>query len=172
MEPTTTSLTMFQSIKLCFHQAYSSKTILALFTLGMVQLYGIDGVFYYAPTIFNQAGLPSQSASFLASGLGRTIGWTLPEVPKSNYINLEETKLPTSCLPSSLRNLDERNLKCSEIIGLPGSPSSIIHLEYTLPRKTSPQPYFPYIRFSPFKKALELVFKKTTIKENSDPIHK
>jgi len=37
--------------------------------LGMVQLSGIDGVLYYAPTLFAQAGLPGQTASFLASGL-------------------------------------------------------------------------------------------------------
>ncbi|KAK5018507.1 hypothetical protein LTR39_000940 [Cryomyces antarcticus] len=35
----------------------------------MAQLCGIDGVLYYAPTLFAQAGLPSQTASFLASGV-------------------------------------------------------------------------------------------------------
>ncbi|KAI4604897.1 hypothetical protein J4E83_010945 [Alternaria metachromatica] len=45
------------------------QTWLAVFILSFVQLSGIDGVLYYAPTIFAQAGIPSQTASFLASGV-------------------------------------------------------------------------------------------------------
>ncbi|KAF2816110.1 general substrate transporter [Mytilinidion resinicola] len=52
-----------------FRRQYRARTMLALFILGMVQLSGIDGVLFYAPTLFAQAGLPSQSASFLASGV-------------------------------------------------------------------------------------------------------
>jgi len=58
-----------QALLLPFRRQYRARTILALFVLGMVQLSGIDGVLYYAPTLFEQAGLPEQSAGFLASGL-------------------------------------------------------------------------------------------------------
>lgn len=45
------------------------KTILAIFLMGMQQLSGIDAVLYFAPLIFQQAGLDSRNASFLASGI-------------------------------------------------------------------------------------------------------
>jgi len=63
------SLSAWQGFTLLFKKGYRARTILALFVLGMVQLSGIDGVLYYAPTLFAQAGLPAQTASFLASGL-------------------------------------------------------------------------------------------------------
>jgi len=59
----------FHSLKIIWARQYRSRTILALFILGMVQLSGIDGILYYAPTLFAQAGLPENSAGFLASGL-------------------------------------------------------------------------------------------------------
>ncbi|KAK5009471.1 hypothetical protein LTR28_000912 [Elasticomyces elasticus] len=62
-------LSTMEGFLIMFRRQYRSRTILALFVLGMVQLCGIDGVLYYAPTLFAQAGLPPQSASFLASGL-------------------------------------------------------------------------------------------------------
>ena len=40
-----------------------------MFILSFIQLSGIDGVLYYAPTIFAEAGIPSQTSSFLASGV-------------------------------------------------------------------------------------------------------
>ncbi|KAJ5263146.1 hypothetical protein N7478_010751 [Penicillium angulare] len=45
------------------------QTFLAVFLLGFLQLCGIDAVLYYAPLLFQQAGLESQEASFLASGV-------------------------------------------------------------------------------------------------------
>ncbi|KAJ5761141.1 hypothetical protein N7520_008297 [Penicillium odoratum] len=45
------------------------QTFLAVFLLGFLQLCGIDAFLYYAPLIFQQAGLESQEASFLASGV-------------------------------------------------------------------------------------------------------
>ncbi|KAJ7682083.1 general substrate transporter [Mycena polygramma] len=45
------------------------RTSFALFLMGMQQACGIDAVLYYAPTLFQQAGLSSASASFLASGV-------------------------------------------------------------------------------------------------------
>jgi len=45
------------------------KTIFGVFLYGMQQLSGIDGVLYYAPLLFAQAGFASHQASFLASGV-------------------------------------------------------------------------------------------------------
>lgn len=59
----------FHSLQAIFAKPNRSRTILALFILGMVQLCGIDGVLYYSPQLFAQAGLPEQTAAFLASGL-------------------------------------------------------------------------------------------------------
>jgi MFS family permease len=64
-----TSLSALQSLRLIFRKGYRARTMLALFILSAVQLSGIDGVMYYAPTLFAQAGLSGQQASFLASGL-------------------------------------------------------------------------------------------------------
>jgi len=58
-----------QGLLMLFRRQYRVRTLLALFILGMVQLSGIDGVLYYAPILFEQAGLPGQTASFLASGV-------------------------------------------------------------------------------------------------------
>ncbi|GAA83219.1 MFS sugar transporter [Aspergillus luchuensis IFO 4308] len=46
-----------------------SRTLLGLFLMGMQQMAGIDGVLYYAPMLFEQAGMTSSQASFLASGV-------------------------------------------------------------------------------------------------------
>lgn len=45
------------------------RTFLAAFMMGMQQLAGIDGVLFYAPLLFEAAGLTSSQASFLASGV-------------------------------------------------------------------------------------------------------
>ncbi|EJD02449.1 general substrate transporter [Fomitiporia mediterranea MF3/22] len=45
------------------------RTFLGCFLMGMQQLSGIDGVLYYAPVLFTQAGLSSTKAAFLASGV-------------------------------------------------------------------------------------------------------
>ena len=79
-----------------------SRTLMAIFLLGMQQLSGIDGVLYvshrsisekhslptqnltnsakYAPLLFAQAGLASSEASFLASGVSAIVifGVTIP----------------------------------------------------------------------------------------------
>lgn len=87
------SLSPWQSFLLLFKRGYRGRTVLALFVLGMVQLSGIDAVIYvstevhvscpgqhvdaaclqYAPVLFAQAGLPSDTASFLASGLSAVL---------------------------------------------------------------------------------------------------
>ncbi|KAJ6473383.1 general substrate transporter [Mycena vitilis] len=45
------------------------RTLFGLFLMGMQQASGIDAVLYYAPVLFQQAGLSTISASFLASGV-------------------------------------------------------------------------------------------------------
>jgi len=45
------------------------RATLAIFMMICQQTTGIDGVLYYAPVLFSQAGLSSQSATFLASGV-------------------------------------------------------------------------------------------------------
>ncbi|KAJ7359236.1 general substrate transporter [Mycena albidolilacea] len=45
------------------------RTFFGLFLMGMQQACGIDAVLYYAPVLFQQAGLSTTSASFLASGV-------------------------------------------------------------------------------------------------------
>ncbi|PSN64961.1 general substrate transporter [Corynespora cassiicola Philippines] len=60
---------VLEGLHLIFTRQYRLQTCLAVFILSFVQLSGIDGVLYYAPTIFAQAGIPSQTASFLASGV-------------------------------------------------------------------------------------------------------
>ncbi|KAL1304710.1 hypothetical protein AAFC00_003658 [Neodothiora populina] len=52
-----------------FHSSVRRRTLLAAFMMGMQQLSGIDGVLYYAPLLFQQAGLSSSTSSFLASGI-------------------------------------------------------------------------------------------------------
>ncbi|MCJ1418776.1 hypothetical protein MMC32_005127 [Xylographa parallela] len=69
---------------LVFNKQYRMRTSLGIFILGMIQLCGIDGVLYYAPTLFTQAGLPSGTASFLASGLSAILMLAI-SIPASLY---------------------------------------------------------------------------------------
>ncbi|KAF2133665.1 general substrate transporter [Dothidotthia symphoricarpi CBS 119687] len=50
-----------------------ARTMLGIFVLGMQQMSGIDGILYYAPLLFQRAGLSSSSASFLASGVSAIV---------------------------------------------------------------------------------------------------
>ncbi|KAI0395801.1 general substrate transporter [Xylariaceae sp. FL0594] len=63
------SIPIWRGVFELFSKKYRYRTTLGLFILGMVQLCGIDGILYYAPTLFAQAGLPADTASFVASGL-------------------------------------------------------------------------------------------------------
>ncbi|KAF2161903.1 hypothetical protein M409DRAFT_37484 [Zasmidium cellare ATCC 36951] len=49
------------------------RTFLAVFMMGFLQLCGIDAVLYYAPLLFQQAGLQTQQAAFLASGVSAIV---------------------------------------------------------------------------------------------------
>ncbi|RYP74927.1 hypothetical protein DL771_002711 [Monosporascus sp. 5C6A] len=53
-----------------------SRTFLAVFLLGFLQLCGIDAVLFYAPMLFQAAGLQSQQASFLTSGVSAILIFT------------------------------------------------------------------------------------------------
>lgn len=60
-----------------FREAFSApvraRTAFGCFIMGMQQFSGIDGVLYYAPILFAQAGLGSAQASFLASGVSALV---------------------------------------------------------------------------------------------------
>ncbi|KAF2705733.1 general substrate transporter [Pleomassaria siparia CBS 279.74] len=49
------------------------RLLFAVFLMGMQQLSGIDGVLYYAPILFQQAGLASNESRFLASGVSALV---------------------------------------------------------------------------------------------------
>lgn len=56
-----------------FDKEVRFRTFLAAFMMGMQQLVGIDGVLFYAPLLFEAAGLTSSQASFLASGVSALV---------------------------------------------------------------------------------------------------
>ncbi|WYZ41956.1 hypothetical protein EsH8_V_000851 [Colletotrichum jinshuiense] len=56
-----------------FSSPYRSRTLFGCFLMGMQQWSGIDGVLYYAPIMFTQAGLDGEKATFLASGVSALV---------------------------------------------------------------------------------------------------
>ncbi|KAI9044082.1 putative MFS sugar transporter [Aspergillus affinis] len=68
-EPKKTAPGTVEKLLDVFSKDVRGRTALAVFLMGMQQLAGIDGVLYYAPQLFQQAGLASSEASFLASGV-------------------------------------------------------------------------------------------------------
>ncbi|KIK60407.1 hypothetical protein GYMLUDRAFT_606813 [Collybiopsis luxurians FD-317 M1] len=56
-----------------FKKDARKRTLLACFLMGMQQLSGIDGLLYYAPVLFAQAGLSGSTSKFLASGVSGLI---------------------------------------------------------------------------------------------------
>ncbi|CAD6580470.1 MAG: hypothetical protein ASARMPRED_000230 [Alectoria sarmentosa] len=74
------NLSFFDSVKEMLHgfkDAFAApvrgRTIFGCFILAMQQLSGIDGLLYYAPIIFRQAGIRSTQASFFASGISALV---------------------------------------------------------------------------------------------------
>ncbi|KZV66124.1 general substrate transporter [Peniophora sp. CONT] len=57
------------TFSMLFSKEIRKRTALGVFLMAMQQACGIDGVLYYAPVLFKQAGLSSTTASFLASGV-------------------------------------------------------------------------------------------------------
>ena len=74
------NLSFFDSVKETLHEfkeAFAApvrgRTIFGCSILGMQLFSGIDGVLYYAPIMFRQAGLDSTQASFFASGVSALV---------------------------------------------------------------------------------------------------
>ena len=67
-----------------FAPAARKQTALACFIMAMQQFSGIDGVLYYAPLLFQQAGLATEEASFLASGVSALVMLAVT-IPASIY---------------------------------------------------------------------------------------
>ncbi|KAK6085738.1 MFS sugar transporter (H(+)-myo-inositol Co-transporter) [Seiridium cupressi] len=62
-EPQTTILEAFSSPR------SRRQLLFAVFLMGMQMMSGVDGVLFYAPLLFQQAGLSTDQSSFLASGV-------------------------------------------------------------------------------------------------------
>ncbi|KAJ5526305.1 general substrate transporter [Penicillium frequentans] len=75
IDPDTEKETVGMTSKLLevFCKEVRGRTALGVFLMGMQQLSGIDGVLYYAPELFQKAGLASSEASFLASGISAIV---------------------------------------------------------------------------------------------------
>ncbi|KAJ7068220.1 general substrate transporter [Mycena amicta] len=63
------NLSIWQQVKELWAKDVRFRTFFALFLMSMQQACGIDAVLYYAPVLFQQAGLSNTEASFLASGV-------------------------------------------------------------------------------------------------------
>ncbi|CAG7854469.1 SubName: Full=Related to sugar transporter {ECO:0000313/EMBL:CCA69766.1} [Serendipita indica DSM 11827] len=63
-----------------FGKGRKERTLFGMLLMGLQQLSGIDGVLFYAPILFAQAGLGSRKASFLASGISGIVNFvaTIP----------------------------------------------------------------------------------------------
>lgn len=64
---------MFTEFGEAFSKPFRARTALGCFILGMEPFSGIDGVLYYAPLLLQQAGLSSEQATFLASGVSAIV---------------------------------------------------------------------------------------------------
>ncbi|KFA56533.1 hypothetical protein S40293_01115 [Stachybotrys chartarum IBT 40293] len=67
------NLSRYQSFLMLFRRGYRLRTFLSLFFLSMVQLSGIDAITYYAPRLFDQAGITSTDSSLVASGVSSIV---------------------------------------------------------------------------------------------------
>ncbi|KAH9937434.1 general substrate transporter [Fomitopsis serialis] len=66
-------LSWWQEAQQLWKRGVKARTALGVFLMGMQQASGIDGVLYYAPVLFAQAGLSASAASFAASGVSGLI---------------------------------------------------------------------------------------------------
>ncbi|KAK4184966.1 general substrate transporter [Podospora australis] len=64
---------MFKEFGEAFEKPFRSRTLFGCFIMGFQQFSGIDGVLYYAPILFRQAGLQGDQATFLASGMSALV---------------------------------------------------------------------------------------------------
>ena len=93
---------MSHSIVRAFKKDVRSQTILAVYYLGMQQLCGIDSILYYAPIIFQQAGITSQKSSFIASGVTAIVivAVTIPATLKADSWSRRMQTILGGCLMS------------------------------------------------------------------------
>jgi len=63
----------FKDFGAAFSAPFRARTVFGCVIMAMQQFSGIDGVLYYAPILFRQAGLSSDQASFLASGVSALV---------------------------------------------------------------------------------------------------
>ncbi|KAF4816062.1 putative metabolite transport protein YwtG [Colletotrichum siamense] len=63
----------FAGFREAFSAPYRGRTLFGLFLMGFQQWSGIDGILYYAPIMFTQAGLDGEKATFLASGVSALV---------------------------------------------------------------------------------------------------
>ncbi|KAL8387691.1 hypothetical protein RB595_009737 [Gaeumannomyces hyphopodioides] len=64
---------MLSGFGYAFSRPFRARTAFGCFIMAFQQFSGIDGVLYYAPTLFRLAGLTSEQASFLASGVSALV---------------------------------------------------------------------------------------------------
>ena len=91
-----------RSIIRVFRKDVRSRTALAVYYLGMQQLCGIDSILYYAPIVFQQAGITSQKSSFLASGVTAIVivVVTIPATVKADSWSRRMQTMVGGCLIS------------------------------------------------------------------------
>lgn len=63
----------FREFGEAFSAPFRGRTALGCFIMAFQQFCGIDGVLYYAPILFRQAGLSGDKANFLASGVSSLV---------------------------------------------------------------------------------------------------
>lgn len=76
--------TTFRDYAKVFQSESRSRAALACFFMAFQQFSGIDGLLFYAPLLFQQAGLASEQASFLASGVS-ALAMLAVTIPASIY---------------------------------------------------------------------------------------
>lgn len=64
---------MFRDFSDAFSAPFRSRTAFGCFMMAFQQFSGIDGILYYAPILFRQAGLTGDKANFLASGVSSLV---------------------------------------------------------------------------------------------------
>lgn len=64
---------LFAEFGEAFSAPYRARTALGCFVMAFQQFCGIDGVLYYAPILFAQAGMSGNKANFLASGVSSLV---------------------------------------------------------------------------------------------------
>jgi sugar porter (SP) family MFS transporter len=74
----------FRDYARVFQSGSRSRAALACFVMAFQQFSGIDGLLFYAPLLFQQAGLASEQASFLASGVS-ALAMLAVTIPASIY---------------------------------------------------------------------------------------